>query len=175
MIVETVLLVRGGIRAFKGGDVDSSGPCKDPVVRKEWRTLERREKDAYLGAVLCLFEKRSVFPDRGSMYDDIVFVHQYSAQGGKRNQTCRMLRRPQLIDLAQRINTRRSYHGIGGSYTSSSALYETSASTSTLYRALGFPCSHLRFCIAMLTFLVFKLLGLVLGLAEPSRFFDMEQ
>jgi len=83
VILETVLLIRGDFKGFKSRAVDSSRPCQEPAIRREWRYIEKREKDAYLAAVLCLFQKRSIFPDRGSMYDDIVFVHQYSGQAGK--------------------------------------------------------------------------------------------
>jgi len=79
VLVETVLLIKGdGVRS-----VDIATTCRDPPIRREWRELKTAEKEGFLNAVLCLYGKRSIFPDRGSMYDDIVYVHQYSGQAGR--------------------------------------------------------------------------------------------
>ncbi|KAH8881179.1 Di-copper centre-containing protein [Thozetella sp. PMI_491] len=72
----------GDASRLKGDAIESPSPCREPAIRREWRSLEAREREDFLSAVLCLYEKRSLFPDRGSMYDDIVFVHQYSGQAG---------------------------------------------------------------------------------------------
>jgi len=85
--------MRGDAGDLGGTAADSPGLCPEPAVRREWRGLEKREKDSFIEAVRCLFEKRSLFPDRGSMYDDIVFVHQISGQAGQCNQGFQLMTR----------------------------------------------------------------------------------
>ncbi|KAG6355310.1 hypothetical protein INS49_003271 [Diaporthe citri] len=55
-------------------------PCKDPIVRKEWRTLSRSEKGSYLDAVECITTKPSLTPrfnNSGvkSRRDDLLYTH----------------------------------------------------------------------------------------------------
>lgn len=55
-------------------------PCKDPIVRKEWRTLEPSEKRSYLDAVECITARPPLTPpfdDSGvrSRYDDLLYTH----------------------------------------------------------------------------------------------------
>jgi hypothetical protein len=85
VVVETGLLWAGDIGGSKTAPIENvnSTSCQDPAIRREWRYLEPDEKQAFLSAVLCLYDKRSLFPGRGSRYDDIVYVHQYSGQAGK--------------------------------------------------------------------------------------------
>ena len=83
VLFETALLMKSHVGNIDVPTTSPNATCRNPAIRREWRQLERNEKDAYLDAVLCLFNKRSIFPDRGSAYDDIVFVHQYSGQAGK--------------------------------------------------------------------------------------------
>lgn len=55
-------------------------PCKDPIVRKEWRTLSPSEKTSYLDAVECITTKPSLTPQFNtsgvrSRYDDLLYTH----------------------------------------------------------------------------------------------------
>jgi tyrosinase len=55
-------------------------PCEDPIVRKEWRTLESAEKRSYLEAVNCIMTQPSITPPFNtsgvkSRYDDLLYTH----------------------------------------------------------------------------------------------------
>jgi len=70
-------------------DAASNYKCRNPTVRKEWRSLSTKEKTNWIAAVNCLANKPSsgklqqtVFPKdipaynaNGSWYDDFSFVH----------------------------------------------------------------------------------------------------
>lgn len=71
------------IRGINNGPVVTSRSCQDPPIRREWRTLWKEEKKAYIAAVLCLTHKKSILQDLGSLYDDFVWVHQIAGQEGK--------------------------------------------------------------------------------------------
>ena|ERR1700761_4477352 len=49
--------------------------CKDPVTRREWRSLSMAEKHDYLNAVQCLAHTPSKFNDTLTRYDDFPHVH----------------------------------------------------------------------------------------------------
>ncbi|KAF8673046.1 Common central domain of tyrosinase [Rhizoctonia solani] len=51
--------------------------CKNPVVRREWRTLSQGQKDQFHKAVKCLQDQPSVFDFEGSknIFDDFSYVH----------------------------------------------------------------------------------------------------
>lgn len=54
--------------------------CKDPIVRKEWRTLSAEEKRSYLAAVDCILTTPSHTPPSNtsgvrSRYDDLLYTH----------------------------------------------------------------------------------------------------
>ncbi|KAL6853090.1 hypothetical protein ACO1O0_007643 [Amphichorda felina] len=54
--------------------------CRNPIVRKEWRTLNRWEKIEYLVAVKCFLSKPGITPKADapgavSRYDDLVATH----------------------------------------------------------------------------------------------------
>ncbi|KAF2844815.1 Di-copper centre-containing protein [Plenodomus tracheiphilus IPT5] len=63
-----------------------SSKCSRPIVRKEWRTLDIAEQDAYINAIQCL----KTAPSRGttfydtlqSRYDDFVALHINATRGG---------------------------------------------------------------------------------------------
>ncbi|OCL10974.1 Di-copper centre-containing protein [Glonium stellatum] len=54
--------------------------CRNPPVRKEWRTLGKSEQTRYLNAVQCFLKKpaitpKSIVPGVVSRYDDLVATH----------------------------------------------------------------------------------------------------
>lgn len=54
--------------------------CKDPIVRKEWRTLSAPEKSSYLDAVNCILARPPLTPQFNnsgvrSRYDDLLYTH----------------------------------------------------------------------------------------------------
>ncbi|RBR27135.1 uncharacterized protein FIESC28_00079 [Fusarium coffeatum] len=73
--------------ALKKGDVKSNGrsgskKCTifNAAVRRDWKTLSKKDKKAYIGAVLCLRKKPSkadpaFAPGARTRYDDFVAVH----------------------------------------------------------------------------------------------------
>lgn len=67
---------------FLSSPVSSSNtpPCKDPIVRKEWRTLSPSDKISYLDAVDCILARPSLTPHFNnsgvrSRYDDLLYTH----------------------------------------------------------------------------------------------------
>ncbi|KAK8241318.1 hypothetical protein IWZ00DRAFT_492292 [Phyllosticta capitalensis] len=56
-----------------------SSTCSNPIVRKEWRTLNMTERKSYISAVKCLQAKqpitRNLFEGVRSRYDDFVAAH----------------------------------------------------------------------------------------------------
>lgn len=57
-----------------------TSPCTNPIVRKEWRTLQPAEKKSYLDAVNCILTQPSLTPafnNSGvkSRYDDLLYTH----------------------------------------------------------------------------------------------------
>jgi tyrosinase len=57
--------------------------CTGVSFRREWRTLAREEKAAYVGAVRCLAHKPSVLSGNGTIYDDFAQVHNRFAHGSR--------------------------------------------------------------------------------------------
>jgi len=53
--------------------------CVRPPIRREWRTLARADRNAYIAAVQCLATKPSKLYTNGSRYDDFPRVHQATA------------------------------------------------------------------------------------------------
>ncbi|TFK35809.1 hypothetical protein BDQ12DRAFT_634639 [Crucibulum laeve] len=54
--------------------------CKNPIVRREWRQLSKKDRLSYLNAVQCILQKPpitplSVAPGVGSRYDDFIATH----------------------------------------------------------------------------------------------------
>lgn len=49
--------------------------CGSPTVRREWRTLERNERLAYVQAARCLTESPSSRRSNTSIHDDFVLLH----------------------------------------------------------------------------------------------------
>ena len=54
---------------------DESLPCKNPAIRREWRTLDNVEKHNYLKSVQCLWEQPSVLGLNHSLHEDFPWVH----------------------------------------------------------------------------------------------------
>jgi len=57
-----------------------SPPCENPILRKEWRTLESAEIRSYLDAVDCIMSQPSITPPFNnsgvkSRYDDLLYTH----------------------------------------------------------------------------------------------------
>ena len=57
-------------------DAPTTVSCKNPSVRREWRSLSRIEKQDYITAVTCLSTISSGIRDFGTLYDDFPWVHQ---------------------------------------------------------------------------------------------------
>lgn len=55
--------------------IDHIKECHDPMVRKEWRTLDPTTQSAYISAVRCLMHHPSIFLEETSFYDDLIFAH----------------------------------------------------------------------------------------------------
>ncbi|KAF5121969.1 Tyrosinase ustQ [Metarhizium anisopliae] len=49
--------------------------CRDPPIRREWRSLGAAEKQAYISAVKCLSDKPSKFDNSTSRFDDFALAH----------------------------------------------------------------------------------------------------
>jgi hypothetical protein len=49
--------------------------CKNPRLRKEWRTLSQEEQHSYLEAITCLMDKPSLFEPGTSRWDDFAYGH----------------------------------------------------------------------------------------------------
>ena len=57
--------------------------CISPPIRREWRTLDRSDRTAYVNAVQCLTTLPSSLRDNGTVYDDFPWVHNELATTGK--------------------------------------------------------------------------------------------
>lgn len=53
----------------------STTKCDTPLIRREWRSLDTEERHNYIQAVQCLQDLPSELAGRGSLYDDLVYVH----------------------------------------------------------------------------------------------------
>lgn len=62
--------------------VSSLISCENPVVRHEWRSLSKKEKGAYLQAVLCLRTIPSRLGLNQTLYDDFPYLHTRTAEDG---------------------------------------------------------------------------------------------
>ncbi|CAD6442792.1 2d33d938-1230-4a59-9b30-9b90f88d4d87 [Sclerotinia trifoliorum] len=65
----------GGLGQRPGIVIEKSPSCKNPIVRREWRTLSVTEKHTYLKAVQCLWEQPSRIGLNHSLYEDFPWVH----------------------------------------------------------------------------------------------------
>ncbi|KAJ9223621.1 hypothetical protein DTO169C6_3973 [Paecilomyces variotii] len=63
------------ILSFSPSSSVPSRRCKNPTVRREWRTLDRSEKLAYIEAARCLTESPSTRRSETTIHDDFVFLH----------------------------------------------------------------------------------------------------
>lgn len=66
-----------------GAHADGNSSCTNPSLRREWRSLSRQNKLAYLDAVNCLARTPSVLRDIGTVYDDFPWVHYQMAPHSK--------------------------------------------------------------------------------------------
>lgn len=55
----------------------SSAVCKNPPLRREWRSLDRAEKHDYIEAVKCLKTVPSQVGENQTLYDDFPWVHMH--------------------------------------------------------------------------------------------------
>ena len=59
--------------------VGGNRPCRDPVVRKEWRTLSPAQRTQYIQAVKCVMRKGPILPKRipsvTSRFEDYLASH----------------------------------------------------------------------------------------------------
>jgi hypothetical protein len=55
----------------------ASKTCLNPSIRREWRSLSRREKDDYIAAVRCLAQTPSEVRSNGTLYDDFPWIHSH--------------------------------------------------------------------------------------------------
>lgn len=51
--------------------------CKNPPLRREWRSLDRAEKHDYIEAVKCLKTVPSQVGENQTLYDDFPWVHMH--------------------------------------------------------------------------------------------------
>ncbi|KAI4609926.1 hypothetical protein J4E83_008490 [Alternaria metachromatica] len=65
----------------------TAGSCSNPRIRKEWRTLNATEQNAYIDAVQCLKRAPSkgteVFSTLKTRFDDFVALHINATRGGQ--------------------------------------------------------------------------------------------
>ncbi|KAK0755793.1 hypothetical protein N5P37_011667 [Trichoderma harzianum] len=69
-----VIQDRGLIAKWRN-DYTNSPQCDSPSYRREWRSLSKDDKSAYLAAVKCLIASPSVTRSNGDLYNDFPFVH----------------------------------------------------------------------------------------------------
>ena len=62
--------------------ISATFSCIHPTIRREWRTLDRADRDDYIAAVQCLGAKPSKLRDNGTLYDDFPWVHKLTAPKG---------------------------------------------------------------------------------------------
>ncbi|KAM0795969.1 hypothetical protein BDR22DRAFT_893659 [Usnea florida] len=60
---------------WPGSLVASSNLCKEPPIRREWRSLTLDEKSEFIQAVNCLSTKPSRWGMNGTLYDDFALLH----------------------------------------------------------------------------------------------------
>lgn len=79
--MEIAFCLLSAVLAFSSLVSSSDTPtCKDPIVRKEWRTLSAPEKSSYLDAVECILARPPLTPQFNnsgvrSRYDDLLYTH----------------------------------------------------------------------------------------------------
>lgn len=57
------------------GTTTTFPPCKNPAVRREWRSLTSSEKQNFTQAVICLASIPSTWQPNGTIYDDFAILH----------------------------------------------------------------------------------------------------
>ncbi|KAK6814605.1 Tyrosinase ustQ [Aspergillus parasiticus] len=57
------------------GTTTTFPPCKNPAVRREWRSLTTSEKQNFTQAVICLASIPSTWQPNGTIYDDFAILH----------------------------------------------------------------------------------------------------
>lgn len=72
----TTLLYRRGNSRF-GQAIESSATCKEPTLRREWRSFDRSEKENYIQAVICLKTIPSQLNLNQTLYDDFPWIHKH--------------------------------------------------------------------------------------------------
>lgn len=77
--------------------VHSHSTCKNPPIRREWRSLSLVQKHEYVDAVLCLRKLPSSLNKNMSRYDDFPFLHTTIGEYGK-------------LAISFLENLRRSFH-----------------------------------------------------------------
>lgn len=111
--------------AIRRVDVLSYRACRDPPVRREWRTLSKKEKHDYVDAVQCLRTTPSRLGMNQSLYDDFPWIHTlvggYCMSFIKSVSTVEMLRADSSIGV-KHIVLPHSLPGTVTSYTSTSIL-----------------------------------------------------
>ena len=87
-----------GYGRFNGSNCPAvrSVSCIRPSIRREWRTLDRSDKEEYITAVQCLATKPSKLRENGTLYDDFPWVHKATAPMGKRRE----------MQLSDKLNTK---------------------------------------------------------------------
>ena len=49
--------------------------CQHPRIRREWRTFNKAEKQAYIDAAVCLTRTQSPIDPRVTIHDDFAYLH----------------------------------------------------------------------------------------------------
>ncbi|KAH7390635.1 hypothetical protein BKA66DRAFT_459432 [Pyrenochaeta sp. MPI-SDFR-AT-0127] len=70
----------GGSTGTYGPVAFSHSPCREPIVRKEWRTLSVADRKSYISAVKCLMKKPALtsvsdIPGVSNRYEDFLGTH----------------------------------------------------------------------------------------------------
>lgn len=91
-----ILLVIGSfvlIPFWSGAFVASSKTCKEPPIRREWRSLTLSERTDFFQAVNCLSTKPSHWGLNGTLYDDFALLH------GRIGSWCQCIHLPRYLML----------------------------------------------------------------------------
>lgn len=73
-----ILLIIGSFALIpfrSGASVASSRLCKEPPIRREWRSLTLSERTDFFQSVNCLSTKPSRWGLNGTLYDDFALLH----------------------------------------------------------------------------------------------------
>ena len=82
LLCSAVIIITKGVLVFRTIDSSSTSPCNSPVVRLEWRSVDKEARTEYLAAVQCLHETPSSLDFEGKVSDDFPWAHDHIANSG---------------------------------------------------------------------------------------------